>query len=173
MPITLHEAFVPSCLQVLGSVRALVDRAEAWCAEQGCDAATLADARLHPTMLPFPFQVKSVIHHSWGAIEAVRAGVAGPPPGEMPADFAVMRDRLAAAADGLAAVSVDEMEGFIGRDMRFEMGSLKLPFTVESYLLSFAQPNFYFHASMIYAIMRERGVGLGKRDFLGALRLKL
>lgn len=173
MPITLHEAFVPSCLQMLGSVRALVDRADAWCAEQGCDAATLADARLHPTMLPFPFQVKSVIHHSMGAIEAVRAGVAGPPPGEMPADFAVMRERLKAAHEGLQAVTVEEMEGFIGRDMRFEMGSLKLPFTAEGYLLSFAQPNFYFHASMIYAIMRERGVGLGKRDFLGMLRMKV
>jgi hypothetical protein len=173
MPITLHEAFVPSCLQVLGSVAALVDRAEAWCSEQGCDAAMLADARLHETMLPFPFQVKSVIHHSIGAIEGIRAGVAGPPPGEMPADFAVMGERLAAAIAALGAVTVDELEALVGKPMRFEMGSFKLPFTAESYLLSFAQPNFYFHASMIYAIMRAKGVGLGKRDFLGALRLNV
>ena len=89
------------------------------------------------------------------------------------------RDRILQAslalfnADGLAAVTAEEMEGLIGRDMTFVLPGMKLPFTAENYLLSFAQPNFYFHATAAYAIMRAKGVGLGKRDFLGQLRMKM
>jgi hypothetical protein len=71
------------------------------------------------------------------------------------------------------AVTADELEAFIGKDMLFEMPGLKLPFTAEGFLLSFSQPNFYFHAATAYDILRAKGVGLGKRDFLGALRLKM
>jgi hypothetical protein len=56
--------------------------------------------------------------------------------------------------------------------VRFEVGETKLPFTAEDFLLSFSVPNFYFHASMTYGILRSKGVPLGKRDFLGRLRLK-
>jgi hypothetical protein len=91
----------------------------------------------------------------------------------MPGDFAGMKALLARAADGLAAVTPDEMEGFIGKDMLFEMPGLKLPVTAEGFLLSFSQPNFYFHAATAYDILRAKGVALGKRDFLGALRLMM
>lgn len=175
MPITLYDAFVPSCLQIIGSVRALVDKAEAWCSEKGCGHEEIADARLFDDMFPFGYQVKSVAAHSFGAIEGVRKGVFSPDMTPPPTSFAAMRDVLDTAIAGLAAVTVDEMEGFIGRDARFSMPdyNLELPFTAENFLLSFSQPNFYFHATTAYDIMRHKGVEIGKRDFMGALRLKV
>ncbi len=173
MPITLYDAFVPSGRQIVGSTLALIEKAERHCAQTGCDVGEIAGASLHPTMLPLGFQVKSVAQHSAGAIDGVREGHFSPLGGEMPTDFAGMKAMLEKAEAGLAAVTADEMEGFIGRDMLFEMPGLKLPFTAEGFLLSFSQPNFYFHAATAYDILRAKGVALGKRDFLGALRLKM
>jgi hypothetical protein len=174
MPITLYEAFVPSCTQIVGSTLALIEKAEAHCAKTGCAAGDIAGASLHPTMLPLGFQVKMVAQHSAGAIEAVRQGLFTPLGGpDMPTDFAGMQAMLARAADDLANATPDEMETFIGRDMRFEMPGIQLPFTAEGFLLSFSQPNFYFHATTAYDILRAQDVSLGKRDFLGNLRLNM
>jgi uncharacterized protein len=65
-----------------------------------------------------------------------------------------------------------EVNGFEGRDMKFEFRDRSIPFTAENFLLSFSVPNFFFHASMAYGILRSKGVPLGKRDFMGQLRIK-
>ena len=70
----------------------------------------------------------------------------------------------------LGSVGEDELESFTGRPMRFEIGDKRLDFTAEDFLLSFSQPNFYFHASMAYAVLRAKGVPVGKIDYLGKLR---
>jgi hypothetical protein len=121
MPISLYDAFVPSCRQIVGSTLALIQKAEKHCAETGCGPEEIAGASLHPTMLPLGFQIKSVAQHSAGAIEGVRAGKFNPMGGEMPTDFAGMKAMLEKAEAGLAAVTADEMETFIGKDMLFEM----------------------------------------------------
>jgi len=72
----------------------------------------------------------------------------------------------------LESVVPEELEDFTGRPMRFEIGEKRLDFTAEDFLLSFSQPNFYFHASMAYAILRAKGVPIGKIDYLGKLRLQ-
>ena len=78
MPLSLHAAFVPSALQMLGATRRLVDKAEGWCGEQGCAHGELIGARLIDDMLAFDYQVKSVAVHTQGAIEGVRAGLFEP-----------------------------------------------------------------------------------------------
>jgi len=67
-----------------------------------------------------------------------------------------------------------EIDAFVGRDMRFAVaaGERRLDFTAENFLLSFSQPNFYFHAATTYDILRWKGVRIGKRDFTGRLRTK-
>lgn len=172
MPISLHAAFVPSALQMLGTCDQLIDKAEGWCGDTGCDHQEAIGARLHADMLPFSYQVKSVAAHSAGAIDGVRKGVFSPDLSPPPTDFAGLRSAIAAARAGLDAVTEAEMEGFVGRPMRFEMGDFKLDFTAEDFLLSFSQPNLYFHAATAYNILRMRGVALGKRDFLGQLRIQ-
>ena len=71
-----------------------------------------------------------------------------------------------------ARLSRQEVDALYGRDVTFQAGDMKLPFTAENFLLSFSQPNLFFHATTAYDILRHKGVPLGKRDFLGPLRLK-
>ena len=123
-------------------------------------------------MLPLAFQIASVAHHSIGAIEGVKAGVSGPPGAMAATTYADLQKIIADAQTALRALTPDEVNGLAGKDVVFEMGAMKLPFTAEGYLLSFSLPNFYFHASTAYDILRANGVPLGKRYFLGAMKMK-
>lgn len=167
MPISLHAAFVPSCRQVIGGCLSVLAKAEA------AGIGDLAQAKLAPDMLPLAFQVQSVAGHSAGAIAAVRTGQFSPGGGfAMPnADYASFTAMLTEADAALAAVTEAEMESFIGGDTAFVFGERRMPFRSENFLLSFAQPNFYFHASMLYGIFRNKGVALGKKDYLGRPRM--
>ncbi len=167
MPLSLHAAVVPSWLQLLGAARGWLDKAAAAMSE-----SDLVEARLVDDMLPLAYQVRSMADHSQGAIEGVRAGVFRPKFNEpLPASLAEMHARLDAAVAFLGGLDPAEVEAFIGQPMRFEIGEKRLDFTAEDFLLSFSQPNVYFHATTAYAILRARGVPVGKLDYLGKLRL--
>ncbi|MCK1277447.1 DUF1993 family protein [Bradyrhizobium sp. 61] len=114
--------------------------------------------------------VKATVVHSIGALEGARMGAYLPDRSPWPDSFAGLRDQVATAIDRLSALSRAEVNGFLGRDLRFEAGSYKLNFLVEDFLLSFSQPNFYFHSTTAYDILRAQGVAVGKIDFLGKLR---
>jgi hypothetical protein len=171
MPLSLHAAFVPGALQMIGTTHGLIDKAEAWCSEQGSEPGALIGACLHDEMLPFAYQVKSVADHTGGAIEGLRAGVFSPHMEAPPQDFAALRAKLDEAVATLDGVSEDELEAKMGAPMLFQMREFKMPFTAENFLLSFSQPNFYFHAATAYDILRMKGLSVGKRDFLGRMRL--
>lgn len=172
MAFSLYAAIIPSNLQILEAVAGLLDKAEAFCNETGAPHEELIQARLAEDMLPFAYQVKSTAVHSLGAIEGVRAGVFSPDRSAFPLDFAGLRAAIAKAHDALAAIEPAEVDGFVGRDMRFSFGERHMDFCAEEFLLSFSQPNFYFHATTAYDILRWKGVKLGKRDFMGRPRLK-
>jgi hypothetical protein len=170
MPISLHAAFVPSARQIIAASIGVLDKGAAHAAATGCGDAALIGACLAADMAPVPFQVKSVAAHTMGAIEGVRAGRFSPNFGDMPTDFAGLKAVLLAADAALATVDEAEMESFIGKPVIFALGTMEMPFTGDQFLLSFSQPNFYFHASTLYGILRNQGVKLGKRDFMGMPR---
>lgn len=170
MAFTLYAATVPSYLQILKAVSGLVDKAEAFCNENALPPEAIIQARLADDMFPFAYQVKSTAVHSFGAIEAVRKGTFSPDLTTPPATFDGLRERVAQAISGLESVTTEEMESFVGRDMRFEFGTMVAEFTAEEFLLSLSQPNFYFHATTAYDIMRMKGVKIGKTDYAGAVR---
>lgn len=167
----LYDATVPCWLQQLGAVSRLIDKAETSCGE-GFEPANVVDARLTDDMLPFGYQVKSCVGHSLGALEGVRAGRFSPDMAAWPTDCAGLKAKVDAAIAVLEKVDQAEINALTGRDMAFVMGEMRMDFTAEDFLLSFSMPNFYFHASIAYALLRARGVQLGKRDFLGRPRLK-
>jgi hypothetical protein len=173
MALSLYAATIPSYRQILGAVSGLLAKARAFCAEKGIEPPELIQARLAPDMLPFAYQVKSTAVHSLGAIEGVRRGVFSPDMTPPPETFAALETRITATISALEAIEPAEVESFIGRDMRFEYGGRSINFTAEDFLLSFSQPNFYFHAATAYDILRWKGVPIGKRDFIGRLRLKI
>jgi uncharacterized protein len=171
MSISLYDATVATFLQTLGGLEGFLGRGFEHCRGQRIDPGELVETRLHPDMLPFRFQVVSSIAHSRGAIEGVRKGVFSPPAmGEL--DYAGLQKAVAQAREELSAIPAAEVNGFEGRDMKFEFRDRTIPFTAENFLLSFSLPNFLFHTSMAYAILRSKGVVLGKRDFMGQLRVK-
>ena len=172
MSFSLYDAVVPSNLQILASVDALLDKAEAFCAEQGRAAAELIDARLAPDMLPFGYQVKSCAAHSMGGIDGVKAGTFSPDLTPWPTDLAGLHAALQKAIAGLQEIDRDAFDALAENDTQFAFGEMIMPFTGANFLLSFSQPNFYFHATTAYAILRAQGVKLGKRDFMGMPRIK-
>ena len=157
---------------MIGTARHLVTKGEAWCEENGHDHSAVIGARLIDDMLPFTYQIKSVAEHTAGALAAVKEGSYSPDLNPPPADFESLRAKLADAEAALNAVSEADMEALMGRDMVFAFKDMRLNFTVENFLLSFAQPNFYFHAATAYDILRMLGVQIGKRDFTGMVRIK-
>ena len=172
MTLSLYEAVIPSNIQVLGAVAGLIDKAEAFAADKGVEPATIIDARLAPDMLPFGYQVKSCAVHSVGGIAGVRGGSFSPDRNAWPTDFAGLRALIGNAIAELEAIDRAEFDALADRDTKFQFGESSMPFGGGDFLLSFSQPNFYFHATVAYAILRVQGVKLGKRDFLGNVRLK-
>jgi hypothetical protein len=112
-----------------------------------------------------------VAEHTQGSIEGLRKGVYSPDLAPPPDTFAALRTKLAGAVAAMQALTEDELEGFIGQPMRFEFKGSGMDFTGEDFLLSFSQPNFYFHAATAYNILRMKGVAVGKRDFMGRVRI--
>jgi hypothetical protein len=172
MAFSLYAATVPSYRQILDAVSGLLRTAEDFCAEKGIAPRDIIQARLADDMQPFAYQVKSTAVHSIGAIEGVRRGVFSPDVTPPPESFAALKARIAESIAALEAIEAAEVDAFVGRDMRFVFGDRHLDFTAENFLLSFSQPNFYFHASTTYDILRWKGVPIGKRDFLGKTRRK-
>jgi hypothetical protein len=172
MTVSLYDMTVTAFLQTLGGVSGFLDRSLRHFKEAGVDPDGVVETRLIGDMLPFRFQVQSVVHHSKGAIDGVRDGRFGPPSGLAQLDYAGLQALVAQARSDLQALTREEVDGLAGREVIFQVGENRLPFTAEGFLGSFSLPNFYFHATTAYDILRMKGAPLGKRDFLGQLRLK-
>jgi len=172
MTFSLYAATIPCYQQTLGAITGLLVTAETFCAEKHLAPQEILDARLAGDMLPFTYQVKSTAVHSLGSIEGVRRGVFSPDMTPPPQTFAALKARIAETLAALAAITPAEIDGFVGRDMLFEFRERRLEFTAENFLLSFSLPNFYFHATTTYDILRWKGAPIGKRDYTGRLRLK-
>jgi hypothetical protein len=170
MAFSLYAATVPSYRQILGAVADLIDKADAFCAAKGIAPQDIIQARLAGDMQPFAYQVKSTVVHSLGAIEGVRKGVFSPDMTTPPQEFAALKARIVETLAALETVKAAEVDSFVGRDMRFAFGDRHVDYSAENFLLSFSQPNFYFHATTAYGILRWKGVQIGKRDFLGKTR---
>jgi uncharacterized protein len=172
MTMSLYDATVPSFLQALTGVAGFLEKGRVHLTEKGVDLQEIVDTRLYPDMLPFWFQISSVAHHTQDAIEGVRAGAFAPGGAQPPLTYADLQKLVAAAAAALKALSPAEVNAMAGKDVIFSVGERKMPFTAEGFLLSFSIPNLHFHATTAYDILRMKGVPLGKRDYLGGMRLK-
>jgi hypothetical protein len=172
MGLPLYDVSVASFQQVLGGVAGFLEKGLTHCQSQGISLAELVETRLYPDMLPFRFQVIAVAHHSAGAIAGAQAGVFRPPSGPMNQDYAALQALIADARAQLDKASRERIDALQGRDVTFQMGDFKLPFTAEGFLMSFSLPNLHFHATTAYDILRMKGVPLGKRDYMGPMRLK-
>jgi hypothetical protein len=173
MATSLYELTIPTYLQTVVATEGFLAKGLAHCQATGVDPQTLVETRLFHDMHPLRFQVVSVAHHSLGALDGIKTGAFGPPSGPAPQDYAGLQQLIAETRKGLEALTPDMVNASEGGDVIFKLGEFKIPFTTENFVLSFSLPNFHFHAATAYDILRMNGVALGKRDFLGQLRMKV
>src|SRR3954471_7373330 len=171
MAVTLYDSSVGCFLQTLGAVEGFLAQGLAHCKEKNIDANEIVETRLFPDMLPFRFQVVAVAHHSAGAIAGAKAGQFGPPAGPSTTDYAGLQKLVADARQSLEQLKPDEVNALEGKDVMFSVRDIKMPFKAEGFLMSFSLPNFHFHATTAYDILRSKGVPLGKRDYMGKMKL--
>jgi hypothetical protein len=172
MAFSLYDATVANYLQILDAVGGYLGKSLTHFREKGVDLAHVVDARLAADMLPLRFQIVSVAHHSRGAMEAAKNGVFTPPSAKPDLDYAALQSLVTEARDEVSALTPEVVNALVGRDVTFKVGDRALPFTAEGFLMSFSLPNFFFHAATAYDILRHNGAPLGKRDFIGKLKLK-
>ena len=172
MAISFYDTSVANYVQILGALTGVLDKGLGHCRECGMDPESVVETRLAPDMLPFSFQIHSVAHHSLGAIEGIRAGVFRPPGAKDPHSYAQLQGVVTDTLAALKKLTPADVNALESKDVVFEFGSMKMPFTAVGFLQSFSLPNFYFHATTAYDILRSKGAKIGKRDFMGMPRMK-
>lgn len=169
MSISFYDLTVGTYLQIVGAATGFLQKGADHCAAEGIDPAEIVETRLVPDMANFHFQVTSFHHHSLGAVEAFKSGEFRPP--DYPAcGYPELQTMIQQTLDELQAQSRDEIEALADGKVVFRIGEREIPFTAVNFALSFSLPNFYFHATTAYDILRMKGVPIGKRDFLGAMK---
>lgn len=171
MTTALYDLSVGSYLQIVEAAANVMQKGADYCTEQGIDLNEVVAARLREDMAPLHFQAVCVAHHSMGAIKGIQAGEFAPPSGYGEMDYAGLQGLLVETSDYLKGLDTDSINGLSGGRLVFKIGGNEIPFSVENFVLSFSLPNFYFHATTLYDILRQQGVPLGKMDFLGALKI--
>lgn len=173
MAFSLYDATIPTFRQILGSMAHLLGKADAWASANNIPQQDIIGARLAPDMLPFAYQIKSTSVHSIGAIEGVQRGEFSPDMTPPPESFEGLKRRIAETDDALAMLTPEDVNSFVGREMCFVFKERRMDFkSAETFLMSFSLPNFMFHATTAYDLLRMKGLEIGKRDFMGRLALK-
>ncbi len=172
MPLTLSEALIPTYRQILGGLRQMIDKAEAFVEEQGIEHSEMLEAKLADDMWPLPYHIRSAWVHSKLALDLAPTEEFSPDFTDIPQDWNAMRAMIDEALAALDKVEAEELEAIADKTIFFVLGGKRLmEFTVQDFLLSFSQPNFYFHATTFYDILRMKGLPLVKRDYLFAPRI--
>jgi len=166
MSFSIHQASVPVYSRQLEALSKILDKAAAYASERKIEPAALIQARLYPDMLPLARQVQLACNH---AIRGA-ARLSGAEPMSLDDKAGSFDDLKAVIAKTLAfmkGVDAKTMDGAAERDITFPVGERKMTLKGADYLLHFSMPNFYFHLTTAYDILRHNGLPIGKGDFMG------
>jgi hypothetical protein len=168
MSLSMYQASVPSFVQMLNNLSAILDKAEAYAKNRKIDPEVLLNYRLAPDMLPFVRQVQIAADLAKGAVARL-AAVEVPIHDDTEKTFADLKARLAKTLTFVQSFKPSDIDGSEDRDIRLTLGEHTMSFKGQPYLVHFTMPNFYFHCTTAYDILRHCGVELGKRDFIGTI----
>ncbi len=166
MPISMSQASAPRFAQMLRNLSAILAKAQAHCEAKKIDPQVLAAARLFPDMFPLSRQVQIACDSAKGAVARL-AGVEVPKHEDTEKTLDELQARIAKTLDFIGGVKPAQIDGSEEREIVLKLRGRDVSFSGVQYLLGFAWPNFYFHATTAYDILRHNGVELGKADFLG------
>ena len=166
MQVSMYNASVPVFTQMLNSLAQILALAEAHAQARKIDPAVLLSARLYPDMFPLSKQVQIAADNAKGAAARL-AGVEPPKYEDDETSFGELIARVRKTIAYVETLTPSQIDGSDERPVTLVMRSSTLNFTGAQYLLHYALPNFYFHLTTAYAILRHCGVEVGKKDFLG------
>ena len=166
MAVNMYTISVPIFVQILEALGNVIDKAKAHCEAKKLDEAFFINNRFYPDMFPFVRQVRSACDHAVNACGRV-AGVELPSFANDENSFDDLKERIAKAVAFVKSVKPEQMNGQEDKEIVFKLPSGERRFTGQTMLLNFTMPNFYFHATTAYDLLRHCGIELGKRDFMG------
>ncbi|MCB1606579.1 MAG: DUF1993 domain-containing protein [Xanthomonadales bacterium] len=168
MSSSMYASSIPVFERMLGATSEILRKAEADAEARGIDQAVLLNSRLAPDMFPLVRQVQIATDMAKGCCSRL-AGLEVPKWEDNETSFAELRERIERGLAHMRALVPDQLNGSEDRDIELLIGGQAMQFKGLPYLHFFVLPNFYFHLSMTYAILRHNGLQIGKRDFLGAI----
>lgn len=166
MSLTMHSASVPPFVRMLKNMLAWLDKAEAHAKAKKFDVNNFVGLRLAPDMHPFSRQIQIASDACKGCVARL-AGVEAPKWADDETTFDELRARIQKTIAFAESVPAAKIVGSDARDISIPIPGRELHFSGEAFLTGFALPNFFFHVSMTYALLRHGGVELGKGDYLG------
>ena len=166
MNISMYQASAPRFASILRNLAAMLDKAQAHCEARKIDPLALTSFRLYPDMFPLTRQVQIACDTAKGALARL-AGADIPKHEDTEQTFAELKARIAKTVDFIESVKPERIDGSEEKEIVLPMRSGERRFKGMQYLLGFAYPNFYFHVTTAYNILRHNGVDIGKQDFIG------
>lgn len=163
--VSMYAFSAPTFTRMLKNLSAMLKKAEAHAKDKGIDPATLLTAKLAPDMFALTRQVQIATDHAKGAMARL-AGQAPEAIEDTEASFADLQARIAKVLAIVEGFKPEQLAGSETREVSVKIPNAELKFSGIDYLNTWALPNFYFHVTAAYAILRNCGVELGKRDFL-------
>ena len=169
MAISMYRASAPIFLQMLPAMSACLDKAQAYAAAKKIDPSVLLQSRLYPDMFALTRQVQLAADFAKNTMFRL-AGIDPPKYEDTETTIDQLKARIAKTIDFVKEFKPSQIDGSEERDISIPMGGQTRQFKGENYLIGFALPNFYFHVTTAYAILRHNGVELGKGDYTGPSR---
>jgi len=168
MTISMYQASVPVFARGLASLKAILTKGAAHAAARKIDESVFLSARLYPDMLAFARQIHIATDFARGTVSRL-SGSEPPKWEDNEATFAELIARVDRAIEAVTSFSAAQIDGSEARAVTRPVRGEPKTFTGINYLLQYSMPNFYFHTTTAYAILRSNGVEVGKADFIGAL----
>jgi uncharacterized protein len=168
MAIGMYAASIPVYQRQLGAISKILEKGSAWAAAKKVEEAVLGATRLIPDMLPLTRQVQIACRFAEESTARLAGTEVPKAPENAEKNLGELRARIAAVLDGLKGFKPEQIDGSEDREINLTIANNPLTLTGAQYLTGLALPNFYFHCTTTYAILRQIGVEIGKRDFLGA-----
>jgi uncharacterized protein len=169
MSITMYSASTPVFVRMLTNLGTWLDKAEAHATAKKFEPSVYLGARFAPDMLPFTKQIQIACDMAKFGIARL-AGVDAPKFDDTEASLAELRERVRATVDFIKSVPAAKIDGTDDKDVTIPRRDGTMTLKGEAYLKHFVLPNFFFHMTTTYALLRHNGVELGKIDFLGAMQ---
>jgi hypothetical protein len=170
MTLSMYQASAPRFANLLKNLSTILDKAQAHCEAKKIDPLVLSGSRLFPDMFPLNRQIYVATDTAKGAVSRL-AGIEIPKYEDTEQTLAELKARLAKTVDFVMSVPAAKIEGSADKDITMKIGGKDTTLKGAQYLLGHAYPNFYFHCTTAYNILRHNGIEVGKRDFLGAVVL--